>query len=419
MMSLIQFVQLLCVVLMLCMGLWIGLFAPQITRSAKVYFRARTLILIGIASIILHFSVQFFLHENPVNIADKRTLVNLVLGFPISYFMNISLVYLLRKGTIRIFEWLVIPIFYLSALIVAVVLIGVLRIPDAIHITNIILSVYYGLVLLICCILQFMGYNYSMRHLQHEGNDYFVPVLRWGRWVILVMVVVSLGFPFMTFCKNEVLRSAYGLMAIFAGFMYSVCFYLMGLSPSLSGAQTPAEQANPTPAETDENDSLNGLDKELGTVLSARDVNRVETAVEKFVGGNFYLQSGITIKDVVREMGIPIGLFRAWLHTTPYEKFNNWLVSIRLERAKQLLLKGGVVSNKEVALRCGFCDRYYFQSQFRKFEGMSPFQWIENHRINTPPICRIDFGRFAGFAWRDVVLGVGTGWGVPCSCGAV
>ena len=371
---------------MLIMGLWIGLFAPRSIGSDKVYHHARAMILIGIGCIVVHFGVQFFLHQNPEGIAEIRTLINLLFGFPISFFMTLSVVYLQRMGTLSISDWTVIPLVYLSAIIVAIVLIPVMHVPNGIAIANVILSVFYTIALIYCCALQFLGYKHSTLKFLNEGNDYFVPILRWSRWIILITVLVSFGFPFMTFCPDEILRAAYGLLAIMAGFLYSISFYLLGLSPALRNETKPSTEHIDSPSEVGGTAEVQSawMDETPKNTLAQRDLVRIEMAVKEFVAGRFYMQSGITIRDVVAEMDVPLYQFRAWLRTTPYDKFNNWLVAIRLERAKAMLLRSDNPSNKEVAQLCGFCDRYYFQSQFRKFEGMSPSQWVENQKLPPP-----------------------------------
>jgi AraC-like DNA-binding protein len=55
----------------------------------------------------------------------------------------------------------------------------------------------------------------------------------------------------------------------------------------------------------------------------------------------------------------------------------DYLTSLRMDEARHLLKIGGF-SVKEIALRVGFKDQYYFSRMFRKVTGMSPTQFVEN-----------------------------------------
>ncbi len=49
-----------------------------------------------------------------------------------------------------------------------------------------------------------------------------------------------------------------------------------------------------------------------------------------------------------------------------------YLTELRIELAKKLLLQETFVSVKDVALKCGFVDSFYFSTLFRKKTGLSP-----------------------------------------------
>jgi len=53
----------------------------------------------------------------------------------------------------------------------------------------------------------------------------------------------------------------------------------------------------------------------------------------------------------------------------------NYLIDIRLNNSKELLLDGHTVS--QVALAVGFNDLFYFSKCFKKYEGMSPSQYTQ------------------------------------------
>jgi AraC-like DNA-binding protein len=50
---------------------------------------------------------------------------------------------------------------------------------------------------------------------------------------------------------------------------------------------------------------------------------------------------------------------------------HRWLIEKRIERAKALLLGGGL-SLAEIALACGFADQSHFTAAFRRGTGITP-----------------------------------------------
>jgi AraC-like DNA-binding protein len=63
-------------------------------------------------------------------------------------------------------------------------------------------------------------------------------------------------------------------------------------------------------------------------------------------------------------------LFKAQFNSTP----NRYLTSVRIEKAKELLLTSKIPI-KQVAELSGFEDFYYFSKVFKKETGLSPMQF--------------------------------------------
>ena len=68
-------------------------------------------------------------------------------------------------------------------------------------------------------------------------------------------------------------------------------------------------------------------------------------------------------------------LFKESLGRSPVDYFNH----LRIDYAKrQLMLYHAVRSIREIAAGAGFSDPYYFSRLFRKYEGLSPSQYVES-----------------------------------------
>jgi AraC-like DNA-binding protein len=68
-----------------------------------------------------------------------------------------------------------------------------------------------------------------------------------------------------------------------------------------------------------------------------------------------------------------IRAFKAHTGLTPIA----YLILIRLNKAKKLLASGNTLI--DTALECGFFDQSHFTNCFKKYFGVSPKQYTENH----------------------------------------
>jgi LacI family transcriptional regulator len=73
--------------------------------------------------------------------------------------------------------------------------------------------------------------------------------------------------------------------------------------------------------------------------------------------------------------------FRRTLHCTPYE----YLSSLRVEKAKQLLLKEKPGKLKNIAALCGFSNPIQFRIVFKRITGLTPSQYLSRSPAKKTP----------------------------------
>ena len=77
----------------------------------------------------------------------------------------------------------------------------------------------------------------------------------------------------------------------------------------------------------------------------------------------------------------PVHLRRLFKHETGRTP-HSYLTTLRLERAKELLVRENYSSIADVAASCGFSDSYYFSTCFHKHIGVPPMQYRKNHIVS-------------------------------------
>ena len=373
-------VQISFIILMSLLVVALAYMLPQFSTAGKTFDRARKFLLVGTVLIAIHFMIQYALHKQIDDVREIRTTINLLFGIPISYLVYLSLIYLQCRGRLRRVDWLVGPVAYFGAVVCYIVLPKSLYVSIDVHLHTFLMSIFYAMMLCYYGVAMLRNNLHIERDIHEEGMDFYIPLVRWFRWPMYFMVLISLGFPVMTFNGNLLLRSLYGILAIISGFVYIFSFIGYGLNckPRTDLSLERNVDTIP-PQDADSQTVISDATEEDEDEWDEVKLKRMEYCVRKFILSEAYLTSGLTLKDVADLMHISRGMLRAWLKTTPYQKFTNWIVYLRIEKAKQLQLEELDLTSKEIAKRCGFCDRQYYQCQFKKLVGLSPAEWVKQH----------------------------------------
>ena len=362
-------VQSICIFLMGTLSIVLKFFLPRHLKYNGIFCTARKILTCGTVLVTIHFIIQYILHKNIEDVAMYRTLTNLIFGFPISYCFFLSIFYLHRRGDLRRWMWLTDPILALIAYTTAAMIynIDASLLPKAI----LIMAALYAIELIFNVVMLIHSYMHILKLNRYSADDSYILLIKWTKWYTLIMIGIGLGFPIMTFNPNVLMRSIYGILAILAAFFYILSFIGYGF------AQKVYSEKN-LPEEVDINDILKETDANTNN-LSSKKQKQMEEAIELFEKERFYLKSEITIKEMASLLGISVNMLRIWLRTSEYEKFNNWIIIYRIEYAKSLLVDAPEMTSEEIAEKCGFCDRQYFQKIFTKHVGISPFQWKQTN----------------------------------------
>ena len=90
-----------------------------------------------------------------------------------------------------------------------------------------------------------------------------------------------------------------------------------------------------------------------------------------------HMAEALSLQQVSREMGVSqtymSRLFRKYENAT----FNNYLTTLRMEKAKMLLRNGDKIYVKDVAEQVGYKDQFYFSRIFHSYTGVRPSEYLE------------------------------------------
>lgn len=117
--------------------------------------------------------------------------------------------------------------------------------------------------------------------------------------------------------------------------------------------------------------------------LSKTDHNRIfinllkNTIYDNFSNPNFDL--GAEIKKIGYNPDYIRRSFKNVFGVTPLE----YMIKLRINHAKSLLIQYTFISIETVSASCGFNDSYYFSTCFKKHTGISPLQYRKKHLQNN------------------------------------
>jgi len=91
-----------------------------------------------------------------------------------------------------------------------------------------------------------------------------------------------------------------------------------------------------------------------------------------------HMQEQITLRTVCQQFGISQSYLSKLFSKYAGQPLNNYLISIRIERAKVLILENPNLLIKDVASMVGYNDQFYFSRIFRSITGVCPSDFIES-----------------------------------------
>jgi two-component system response regulator YesN len=103
----------------------------------------------------------------------------------------------------------------------------------------------------------------------------------------------------------------------------------------------------------------------------SKNIDVVEKA-KRYMEGNFMKE--ITLEELSQHVSMSTFYFSRIFSKTEGMNFRDYIIKIRMEKAKNLLQQGNK-SIKEVALEVGYADQNYFSKAFKKYTSVSPKEY--------------------------------------------
>ena len=360
--------------LMLFFGFYFLLAKTPEKKIFKNYLRSRQIM--GIAMLLLsaNYSVHFFFGIRFKN-ADSAILMNMSTYFLCYSLFSSALIMLLDRFYItkrRVWTHIILWIIFstLSGVVLFLLPSGIMQ-----KISLFALAVWlivFGIVLARRVII---AYRRAIRIFNETQADDIGAYIEWLSIFTYWALIFGVGCGLLTFLPDEyvfiwILSSIPFYSYLFYSYQNYLLFYEQVENAFEQDIQSEEELL--TNSETEHE------------IISEKEVSKSYTEfierVDNWIKTDGYVQQGLTIKELSEILYTNRTYLSAYIKTTYKMTFREWITSLRLEYAKNILKEHPEINIQKLAESSGFLSQSNFIKLFSEKEGCTPAKWKKSNR---------------------------------------
>ena len=360
--------------LMLFFGFYFLFAKTPEKKIFKNYLRSRQIM--GIAMLLLsaNYSVHFFFGIRFKN-ADSAILMNMSTYFLCYSLFSSALIMLLDRFYItkrRVWTHIILWIIFstLSGVVLFLLPSGIMQKISLFALAA--WLVVFGVVLARRVII---AYRRAIRIFNETQADDIGAYIEWLSIFTYWAVIFGVGCGLLTFLPDKyvfiwILSSIPFYSYLFYSYQNYLLFYEQVENAFEQDIQSEEELL--TNSETEHE------------IVSEKEVPKSYTEfierVDNWIKTDGYVQQGLTIKELSKILYTNRTYLSAYIKTTYKMTFREWITSLRLEYAKNILKKHPEINIQKLAESSGFLSRSNFIKLFSEKEGCTPAKWKKANR---------------------------------------
>ena len=360
--------------LMLFFGFYFLFAKTPEKKIFKNYLRSRQIM--GIAMLLLsaNYSVHFFFGIRFKN-ADSAILMNMSTYFLCYSLFSSALIMLLDRFYItkrRVWTHIILWIIFstLSGVVVFLVPSGIIQ-----KISLFALAVWLVVFGVVLARRVIVAYRRAIRIFNETQADDIGAYIEWLSIFTYWAVIFGVGCGLLTFLPDKyvfiwILSSIPFYSYLFYSYQNYLLFYEQVENAFEQDIQSEEELL--TNSETEHE------------IVSEKEVPRSYTEfierVDNWIKTDGYIQQGLTIKELSEILYTNRTYLSAYIKTTYKMTFREWITSLRLEYAKNILKEHPEINIQKLAESSGFLSQSNFIKLFSEKEGCTPAKWKKSNR---------------------------------------
>lgn len=360
--------------LMLFFGFYFLFAKTPEKKIFKNYLRSRQIM--GIAMLLLsaNYSVHFFFGIRFKN-ADSAILMNMSTYFLCYSLFSSALIMLLDRFYItkrRVWTHIILWIIFstLSGVVLFLLPSGIMQKFSLFALAA--WLVVFGVVLARRVII---AYRRAIRIFNETQADDIGAYIEWLSIFTYWALIFGVGCGLLTFLPDEyvfiwILSSIPFYSYLFYSYQNYLLFYEQVENAFEQDIQSEEELL--TNSETEHE------------IVSEKEVSKSYTEfierVDNWIKTDGYVQQGLTIKELSEILYTNRTYLSAYIKTTYKMTFREWITSLRLEYAKNILKEHPEINIQKLAESSGFLSQSNFIKLFSEKEGCTPAKWKKSNR---------------------------------------
>ena len=359
--------------LMLFFGFYFLFAKTPEKKIFKNYLRSRQMM--GIAMLLLsaNYSVHFFFGIRFKN-ADSAILMNMSTYFLCYSLFSSALIMLLDRFYItkrRVWTHIILWIIFstLSGVVLFLLPSGIMQKISLFALAA--WLVVFGVVLARRVII---AYRRAIRIFNETQADDIGAYIEWLSIFTYWAVIFGVGCGLLTFLPDKyVFIWILSSIPFYSYLFYSYQNYLLFYEQ--------VENAFEQDMQSEEELLTNsGIEPEMVSEEVPGSYTEFTEKVGNWIKTDGYVQQGLTIKELSKILYTNRTYLSAYIKTTYKMTFREWITSLRLEYAKNILKKHPEINIQKLAESSGFLSRSNFIKLFSEKEGCTPAKWKKANR---------------------------------------
>ncbi len=359
--------------LMLFFGFYFLFAKTPEKKIYKNYLRSRQIM--GIAMLLLsaNYSVHFFFGIRFKN-ADSAILMNMSTYFLCYSLFSSALIMLLdrfyitkRRVWTHIILWIIFSTF--SGVVLFLLPSGIMQKFSLFALA--VWLVVFGVVLARRVII---AYRRAIRIFNETQADDIGAYIEWLSIFTYLALIFGVGCGLLTFLPDKyvfiwILSSIPFYIYLFYSYQNYLLFYEQ------------VENAFEQDIQSEEELLTNsGIEPEMVSEEVPGSYTEFIEKVENWIKTDGYVQQGLTIKELSKILYTNRTYLSAYIKTTYKMTFREWITSLRLEYAKNILKEHPEINIQKLAESSGFLSQSNFIKLFSEKEGCTPAKWKKSNR---------------------------------------
>ena len=360
--------------LMLFFGFYFLFAKTPEKKIFKNYLRSRQIM--GIAMLLLsaNYSVHFFFGIRFKN-ADSAILMNMSTYFLCYSLFSSALIMLLDRFYItkrRVWTHIILWIIFstLSGVVLFLLPSGIMQKFSLFALAA--WLVVFGVVLARRVII---AYRRAIRIFNETQADDIGAYIEWLSIFTYWALIFGVGCGLLTFLPDEY---------VFIWILSSIPFYSYLFYSYLNYLLFYEQVENAFEQDIQSEEELLTNSETEHEIVSEKEVPRSYTEfierVDNWIKTDGYVQQGLTIKELSEILYTNRTYLSAYIKTTYKMTFREWITSLRLEYAKNMLKEHPEINIQKLAESSGFLSRSNFIKLFSEKEGCTPAKWKKANR---------------------------------------